>query len=166
MVVFVLAAAAANWLTSTYGFVPVGFGLTVTAGTYAAGVALVARDFIHDWAGLWGVAAAIAIGGAVSYLVADAFIATASLVAFAFSEAADTLVYAPLRHRHWSAAVIASSVAGAIVDTAIFLGIAFGAAAITWNTMAGQLVGKVLWVAIPVAVTGGLIRRNRAPAEA
>lgn len=160
--VFAAAAVLANVLTTRYGFVPVGFGLSVTAGTYAAGLALVARDFIHDTSGWRGVTVAIAIGAVLSYVFADPFIATASVVAFTLSEVADAFVYAPLRRRRWRLAVIASSVVGAVIDTALFLAIAFGAAAVTGEAMAGQLVGKVLWVAVPVAIVGGWLRTRRA----
>ena len=33
---FVASIVAANWMTSTFGLVPIGFGLLVTAGTAAA----------------------------------------------------------------------------------------------------------------------------------
>lgn len=158
---FAIAAALANVLTTCFGFIPVGLGLTATAGTYAAGAALVARDFIHETTGWRGVTLAIAVGAGLSYLFADPFIATASVVAFTLSEIADAFVYAPLRRRRWRLAVIASSVVGAVVDTAIFLAIAFGAASVTGDVMAGQIVGKVLWVAVPVAIIGGLIRGKR-----
>lgn len=160
LALFVLAAALANILTTRYGFVPVGFGYAATAGTYAAGFALVARDYTQDTLGLPGVAVAIALGAALSFLTADARIAAASAVAFALSEVLDACVYTPLRQRHWRTAIIASSIVGAIVDTAIFLGIAFGTAAVTWNALTGQLIGKVLWIAIPVALIGGLVRRR------
>ena len=158
---FILSAVGANWLTTEYGFVPVGFGLMVTAGTYAAGLALVLRDGIQDTLGLWGVAAAIAVGTALSFLLADPLIALASGVAFCLSELVDSLVYTPLRKRRWRTAIVGSSVAGAVVDTALFLGIAFGLSAITLSAMTGQLVGKVLWVALPYAVIGGWIRSRR-----
>lgn len=161
---FVAAVVAANWLTTEFGFVPVGFGLVATAGTYAAGFALVARDFIHDTYGLRGVWLAIALGAGLSFLLADPFIAVASAVAFAVSEVADTAAYAPLRKRAWRSAVVASSIVGAVIDTVLFLGVAFGAAALTPQALAGQLVGKVLWVAIPVALVGGVIRSRRAVA--
>ena len=41
---YLLTVVAANWLTDRYGLVPVGFGLLVTAGTFAAGLSLVCRD--------------------------------------------------------------------------------------------------------------------------
>jgi len=43
-VAFVGSIVLANWLIRHYGFVPVGFGLTAPAGTYAAGLVFVARD--------------------------------------------------------------------------------------------------------------------------
>jgi uncharacterized PurR-regulated membrane protein YhhQ (DUF165 family) len=160
-VAFIAAVVAANWLTSEFGFVPVGFGLVATAGTYAAGFALVARDGIHDALGLRGVAVAILVASLLSYLLADPRIAVASYLAFTLSEIADTFVYAPLRARRWRTAVVLSSIVGATIDTVVFLGVAFGTAAITSSAVAGQLVGKVLWVAVPVAVVGGILRARR-----
>lgn len=164
LVVFILSAALANALTSAYGFVPVGFGLTATAGTYVAGVALVARDYVYETLGIRGVVVAVALGGLLSFLTASPFIALASLVAFTFSEAADTLVYKPLRLRSWRAAVVLSSLVGAIVDTWLFITIAFGVSALSLNVMLGQLAGKVLWVAVPVAIVGGALRAKKARA--
>ena len=49
---YAASIVAANYLTAHYGLVPAGFGLLVTAGTYAAGFALLARDFvqsIYEW---------------------------------------------------------------------------------------------------------------------
>jgi len=162
--IFILSVVAANLLTTRYGFVPVGFGFLATAGTYAAGVALVTRDFIHDLGGMLWVWVAVGMGAVLSFAVADPFIAVASAVAFAVSEVVDTAIYTPLRKRAWRSAVIGSSIVGAIVDTALFLGLAFGAAAITPQAITGQLIGKVLWVAIPVALFGGIMRSRRSVA--
>lgn len=163
LLVFTGSIVLANWLTTHYGFVPVGFGLTATAGTYAAGLALVSRDFVHESLGITGAAVAILLGGLISYLVGSPQIAIASMAAFVVSEFVDTLIYTPLRERRWRTAVIASSIFGAITDTILFLWIAFGASSLTLSILAGQLVGKVLWVAVPVALIGGTLR-NRVPA--
>lgn len=48
---YIATIIAANWLTVTYGLVPIGFGLAVTAGTFAAGLALVLRDAVQVSAG-------------------------------------------------------------------------------------------------------------------
>lgn len=140
----------ANWLTTEYGFVSVGFGLVATAGTYAAGLALGLRDLLQDTGGRWWVLGTILAGGVVSYLIADPFIALASAVAFTVSELADMAVYSPLRSRNWTGAVVASNLVGAVVDTAIFIGIAFGAAMIQ-GSMLGQIVGKA-WATLALLV--------------
>jgi len=158
-VVYVASVVLANWLTTRYGFVPVGFGLTATAGTYAAGLTLALRDVAQDVGGRWFVLALIALGGGLSYLFADAAIATASLVAFTVSELADLTTYTPLRERNWYGAVFASNVVGAVVDTVLFLGIAFGFASVR-GAIAGQLVGK-LWATLAFLALAYLLRRRR-----
>ena len=161
----------ANWLTTEFWFVAVGFGLTATAGTYAAGVALGIRDVLQDHAGRAWVLGTILVGGGISYLIADPFIALASAVAFTVSELVDWGVYTPLRANaaegtnRWSGAVIGSNFVGAVVDTAIFIGIAFGAAAIS-GAMAGQLVGK-FWASLLIVVPFYVVRlvRERAVSD-
>lgn len=160
---FVGSVLVANYVTTRYGFVPVGFGLAATAGTYAAGFALALRDAIQDTLGRWAVVAAIALGAALSFLVSDPFIALASAAAFLVSELADFAVYTPLRRRsqlgdrRWAAAVLASNAAGAVVDSVIFLGIAFGAAAIA-PALFGQFVGKG-WVSLTYLLIGWVVSR-------
>jgi queuosine precursor transporter len=146
-VALVGSVVGANYLTTRYGFVPVGFGEAATAGTFAAGFALAARDALHDALGRWWMLAALAAGAVLSFLVADPSIALASALAFALAEVADFAVYAPLRRRGrfggrwWTAAVAGSGAVGAVVDTAVFVGIAFGATAIA-PALLGQLIGK------------------------
>lgn len=138
----------ANWATSTYGFVPVGFGLTATAGTFAAGFALALRDAVQDFSGKLAVIGIILAGTALSYLTSAHAIALASGAAFLVSELIDFGVYTKIKRRarigskRWGAAVIVSNMIGALVDTAVFLLIAFGAASIL-PALAGQLVGKM-----------------------
>lgn len=157
--VVALSVVAANVLTARLGFVPVGFGLVATAGTYAAGVALVARDYAQDRGGWRAVAVAVALGGALSWWLAGPALAVASACAFVVAECLDAAVYTPLRRRAWRTAVVASSAVGAVVDTCLFLVLAFGPAALTPQALAGQLVAKVLYVAVPVALIGGRWRR-------
>lgn len=127
----------ANWALERWGIVPIGFGLMAPAGVFFAGLAFGLRDVLHETGGRRWVVAAILLGAALAYFVAPAF-AVASAVAFLFSETADFLVYDPLRHRHWSGAVILSNGVGAVVDSALFLWLAFG----SLDFMAGQIVGK------------------------
>jgi uncharacterized PurR-regulated membrane protein YhhQ (DUF165 family) len=161
--VFISTVVLANVLTTQYGFVPVGFGLTATAGTYVAGATLALRDGIQDTLGKWVVIAAILAGAALSFVMAAPFIALASVVAFLVSELADYAVYTPIRKRarfgdrKWAAAVAASTVVGAVVDTVLFLGIAFGPAAIL-PALPGQLVGKA-WAMLVFVLIGWVVSR-------
>jgi hypothetical protein len=150
VVLYVAAIVAANWLTSRYGLVPVGFGLTVTAGTYAAGIALFARDIVQDTAGRRAVIVGIAIGALLTWATSPA-LAVASAVAFLLAEAADMVVYTPLRARGWARAVLASNAVGAVVDTLAFLALA--GFPVTVGSVGGQLIGKLAWATLlPVTV--------------
>jgi hypothetical protein len=134
----------ANWLTTRYGFVPVWFDHVATAGTFAAGGALVVRDVIQDAVGRVGVILMIGVAGLLSFAVAAPAIAVASVAAFSVSELLDMIGYTPLRMRaqfgDWRWRVV-GGVVGAVADTLLFLTVAFG-----WNAVsgaaAGQLIGK------------------------
>lgn len=163
---YVGAVVAANWLTSRYGFVPVGFGLTTTAGTYAAGVALLARDALQDTAGRRAVLAAICIGALLSAWLSTPQLALASGAAFLIAELSDMAIYTPLRRRGWARAVLASNAIGAALDTVAFLALAGFP---IWTALPGQLVGKLLWAtAAPVAVVVAVrrVRRRAVPSHA
>jgi len=137
---YTAAIVAANWMTTTYGLVPIGFGLLVTAGTFAAGFALIARDWVQTTSGRRWTVGAILVGAVLSYLTSDPFIAIASGVAFLASELVDMGVFTPLRDRSLPGAVLASSVVSAPVDTVLFLAIAgFG---VTWQAVLGQFIVK------------------------
>ena len=147
---FLASIPAANWMIFNVGaciqggpcLVPVGFGLMAPSGVFAIGVALVARDAVHEFLG-WRVAVAlIVIGAALSWLISPS-LAIASGVAFLMAEMADLLVYAPLRQRRLIAAVLLSGVAGAIVDSSVFLWLAFG----SLDYLSGQVIGKA-WASI------------------
>jgi uncharacterized PurR-regulated membrane protein YhhQ (DUF165 family) len=154
---------AANFVTSTYGIVPVGFGLMATAGTYFAGLTFVLRDAFQDTAGQAWTLAVIAAGAALSFVLADPFIALASAVAFVSSEVADLVVYTPLRKRGYIRAAVASNVVGSFVDTVIFLSIAGFP---IQDAIGGQMVGKLVVTAIAIAavVAFRLLRISRAEA--
>jgi queuosine precursor transporter len=147
---YITAIVAANWLTTRYGLVPVGFGLITTAGTYAAGAALLLRDVVQDAAGWRWVVAGIALGAALTAVTSPS-LAVASTVAFLLAELLDMAVYTPLRDRGWARAALLSGLVGAVVDTYAFLALA--GFPITGQTVGGQLVGKALWATLlPVSV--------------
>ncbi|HLS32615.1 MAG TPA: VUT family protein [Brevibacterium sp.] len=158
------ALIAANVVTTDYGFIPVGFGFEATAGTLFAGVMLASRDAVQDALGRWAVVVMILLGTIVSFLVSDPQIAIAAALAFGFAELADFAVYTPIRNRsiigdkRWALAVVASNVVGALADSVIFLGIAFGLGAIT-PALPGQMVGK-LWATLAYLLLGWVVAKT------
>lgn len=148
---YITAILAANWLTSRFGQVRLpGLTLQVTAGTYAAGAALLLRDVVHEVSGPRWVFAGIA-GGAVLTAFTSPSLAVASTAAFLLAEVFDMGVYAPLRKHGWARAALVSGCVGAMVDTIAFLHLA--GFPLTWSAVGGQLVGKALWAtALPVIV--------------
>ncbi len=166
---FILAAfmatiPAANWLIGNVGTVcipngpcllPVGFGLTAPSGVLMVGLALVLRDAVHERFGALVAIVAILVGAVLSAFFAVPALAVASAAAFLFSELADLVVYAPLRKRRLYVAVLLSGIAGAVVDSAAFLLLAFG----SLDFMSGQVVGK-LWMTIAALPVIWIIRNR------
>jgi len=136
---YIASIVAANWMTSTFGMVSL-IWFTVTAGTFAAGFALILRDAAQAFAGSKVVLVAIAVGAVVSYATSSQMIALASGIAFLFGELVDFAVFTPLKNKSVPIAVLASSVAGAPVDTVLFLQISgFG---VTPQAVIGQFIVK------------------------
>ena len=150
---YVGAIVAANWAIARFGFVPVGFGLMAPAGVFFAGLCFEFRDLVQDTLGRWWAVLAILIGAFLSAFISKQF-AVASGVAFLLGELADFTIYTPMRQRFWLLAMIVANTIGDIVDSAIFLYLAFG----SLNFIAGQVIGKAYCTLIPVALLW-LIRR-------
>jgi uncharacterized PurR-regulated membrane protein YhhQ (DUF165 family) len=142
---FIATVFGANWALSTFGFVPVGFGLLAPAGVFFAGAAFTCRDMLHETLGRKAVVLAILGGAFLSWWIEPTF-AIASGTAFLASESLDYSVYSPLRARGWLRAVTASNVAGLVLDSALFLWLAFG----SLDFIEGQIVGKVYMTALAV----------------
>jgi len=147
---YIGAIFAANWAIATFGLVPVGFGLFAPAGVYFAGLAFSLRDWTQEALGRGWTVGAILAGAGLSALVSPQF-AAASGVAFLVSELADFAVYTPLRERALTAAVVASNVVGLVMDSALFLSLAFG----SLDFLAGQVVGKGWMTLLAITVLWG-----------
>lgn len=148
LVAYIATIFAANYAVEHVGIVSVGFGLVAPAGVYFIGLALVLRDAVQWTLGRWVSVAAILVGAALSYFVSPT-LAYASAVAFLFSESADFLVFTPLAQRGWTLALAVSATIGAIVDSIIFLQLAFH----DLTFLRGQIVGKMTMVVLAVAVS-------------
>ena len=144
---YIATVFGSNWSIERYGLVPVGFGLEAPAGVYFAGLAFTLRDLTQRTLGRRVVVAAIVCGAALSVIVAPRF-ALASGTAFLLSELCDFAVYTPLERRRWVLAVAASNTAGVVVDSVVFLLLAFG----SLDFLAGQVVGKSWMTLLAVAV--------------
>jgi len=154
---FLACIPLANWLILHVGTVcvangpcllPVAPGLMAPSGVVTVGAALVLRDVVQRCLGLRFGLLAIAIGTALSVFVAPPSLVAASGIAFALSELADCAVYTPLQQRRLMAAVVASSMIGVVVDSLVFLWLAFG----SLEYLPGQIAGKVwaVLIAIPL----------------
>ncbi|HWK65352.1 MAG TPA: VUT family protein [Rhizobiaceae bacterium] len=152
MAAFAATIPAANWLIGHVGtdcipagpcLLPVGFGLYAPSGVLVVGAAFVLRDMVHEAGGIRAALLAIAFGGAVSWLLAPHALVLASVLAFVLAELADLAVYAPLRTRRLWIAVAASGIVGSVIDSAVFLWLAFG----SLDFIGGQVLGK-LWMSL------------------
>lgn len=163
LILYVLTVYLANYAVTHYGTVSVGFGLAAPAGVYFAGLAFTLRDVTQATLGRVAVMGAILAGAALSYLLGAGgtipggavSIAVASAVAFLLSEFADFAVYTPLAERKWLAAVVVSNIVGAVIDSAVFLWLAFG----SLTYLNGQVVGKLWMTALAVALLVPMRRR-------
>jgi uncharacterized PurR-regulated membrane protein YhhQ (DUF165 family) len=154
LALYVLTIVAANAAIQAFGFVPVGFGLMAPAGVYFAGVALSLRDAVQDALGRRWAVASVLVGAALSAALSPV-LALASGLAFLVSEAADMAVYSPLRRRSWLGAIAASNTVGLLIDSALFLWLAFG----SLEFLAGQVVAKSYVMALSVALVALWRRR-------
>lgn len=147
LTVYITAIVSANLLTNHYGLVSVGFGLMVTAGTYSAGAALLARDYVHRYAGVSWVLLAITAGGVISWLTTTPALALASTVAFVGAELLDLGVFSALHERlgMFGGALI-SNIVSTPADTLMFLWIA--GFPLTFASVTGQFISKVLWATL------------------
>lgn len=150
-VAYVGSVVTANW-ASTYWPALVLEPFVVPAGTLWAGVTFTLRDLLHETLGTPGVAAGVVVGTGVSWLLASPQIAIAGVVAFFVSETLDSALYAVLRRGSRLRAVLVSNLVGLVVDTIVFVPLAFGSVTAVPGQVAGKTAATVLtlpllWVA-------------------
>ena len=166
---FLACVPLANWMIHHVGtlcvpngpcLLPVAPGLMAPSGVITIGVALVLRDVVQRCLGKGWSLVAVVLGTAISALIAPPALVLASAAAFLLSEIADFAVYTPLQQRRLVLAVVASSLVGLVVDSVVFLLLAFG----SLDFLAGQIVGKAWAVAVSVPFIRLLRRVAPAPA--
>jgi hypothetical protein len=165
LALFTATIPAANWMIGHVGtvcppggpcLIPVAPGIMAPSAVLVVGLALVLRDLVQRRLGLAAGLAAILVGAVLSAWVAPPAIVLASATAFLLSELADFLVYTPLQRRRFVTAVVASSIVGLVVDSAVFLHLAFGSFAF----LPGQVIGKLWMVLLAIPVVHWIRRRD------
>lgn len=162
---YLAAVPAANYLVSHVGtfcvpdgpcLVPVAPGLMAPSGVLMVGLALVLRDLVQWKIGkAWSIGAVL-VGAALSGVLAPPALVVASAVAFLLSELADFAVYTPLQRRGLVLAVCMSGAVGVVIDSVLFLWLAFG----SLDFLAGQVVGKAWMIAASLPIIAMLQRRR------
>ena len=162
---YCLTIPAANWLIGHVGsecmpkgpcLIPVLPGVLAPSGVMMVGAALVLRDLVQRRFGAGVGACAILMGAAISGLLAPPALVIASATAFLISETVDFAVYTPLARKHFVAAVVVSGFFGLIVDSIVFLWLAFG----SLEFIAGQIAGKAWMIVFSIPLVMWLKRRD------
>lgn len=156
---YLATVPVANWFINNVGTqsfpngphtIPVGFGYSAPSGVLLIGVGLALRDLVQRLAGRTVMLIAMVVGTILSYIV-NPVLATASAIAFICGELFDFFVFSSIKKKNLYAAICLSGIAGAIVDTFVFLPIAFGSTAF-WQ---GQIIGKTLVAGVAALVVWG-----------
>ena len=164
LVMFTGCIPAANWMIGNVGticvangpcLIPVAPDLMAPSGVLMIGLALVLRDLVQRRLGRVWTVCAIVFGAVLSALLAPTPLVVASGSAFLLSELADFAVYTPLQRRRLVLAVFLSSIVGLVIDSLVFLQLAFG----SLEFIAGQIVGKA-WMVLLALPLIWLIRRS------
>lgn len=162
LTLFILTIPLSNWVVVNVGLVcetngpcliPVWPGLMAPSAVMIAGAALVLRNGVQAFLGAPFSLVAIAVGTFLSALFAAPSLVIASAAAFCFSELADFAVYTPMRKRFPAFSVVMAGLAGSVIDSAIFLYLAFG----SLEFITGQVLGK-FWMSILAAMVIAYLR--------
>jgi queuosine precursor transporter len=166
LALFCLTIPAANWMVGNVGttcprngpcLIPVAPGLMAPSGVLMIGVALVLRDLVQRRLGVGVASAAVVAGSLISAALAPPALVIASAAAFLISEFADLAIYTPLARRRLVTAVVASGLVGVVLDSVVFLSLAFG----SLDFLTGQIVGKALMVVASMPFIALLRRRDQ-----
>ena len=166
LVLFCLTIPAANWMIGHVGsicvasgpcLIPVAPHVMAPSGVLMIGIALVLRDLVQRRLGVEFGIGAIVAGAVISAGLAPGPLVLASTSAFLLSEFADFAVYTPLARRRLVLAVLASGAVGLVIDSIVFLWLAFG----SLEFLLGQIIGKSWMVLLCLPLVALLRRRDR-----
>ena len=146
-IVYIVLIVAVNYGFTVVPLVALSGGELWPPISLLVGFIFVARDFAQREIG-HRVILAMLVAGGLSYIMADPFIAAASVAAFLISEFADWAVYS-FTGRPFAQRVLLSSALGTPLDSVVFLAMIgqfslVGVAAMTLSKMLGAFV--VWWM--------------------
>jgi len=152
---YVALIVLVNWGFTVVPLVPLPGGEMWPPMSLVVGLVFVARDYAQREIG-HKVIIAMLVSAALSYVMANPFVAVASLSAFLISEFADWAVYSFTR-RPFSQRVLLSSLIGTPLDSAVFLAIIghFSLVGVVVMTLSKMLGALAVW---------WLVRRREAQA--
>jgi queuosine precursor transporter len=130
---------------------PVWPGIAAPSGVYLIGLILVLRDLVQRTSGPWVTLALIMLGTGIVALMSPA-LAVASALAFLVSEGIDFAIYTYLERDTFIGAVLISNLVSIVVDSIIFLTVAFGSLAFLDGQIIGKLIGTGVGLLIVVAL--------------
>lgn len=131
--------------------IPVWFGVVAPSGVLVIGLSFTLRDLVQRHLNARWSIMGILVGAMLSAILSPR-IALASGTAFLFSELLDLFVYTPLQRRNLYLATVASNAVGLVVDSIIFLGMAFG----SLQFISGQIIGKAWMTVLAVPLISGI----------
>ena len=168
-IAFLLAFTAciplANFMIGHFGtvcladgpcLIPVAPDIMAPSGVLMVGLALVLRDLMQRRLGKVWALLAIAAGAMISAAIAPPALVMASTISFILSELTDFAVYTPLQRKRLVLAVFLSSFAGLVVDSLVFLWLAFD----DFSFLCGQIIGKIWMVLLALPLIALLRRRD------
>jgi uncharacterized PurR-regulated membrane protein YhhQ (DUF165 family) len=155
-VALILAAIVVANLSSSHW----GPEASIYTAFFLVGVVLCTKDYLYD---VWGehrirnTALLIAAGSVLSYTAAHWFagsappdvvrdVALGSFCAFAVAETWDTIMYARLRDRPWLERSNTSNILGAVLDSSVFVLVAFSWSwPIVFTQFCAKVAGGYIW---------------------
>lgn len=140
----------ANWWLTNNGLWDAPILGLLPSALWVVAISFVLRDIVQITLGREAAWLAIAVGTALSIVLADPIFAVASGLAFAVSESFDSAIFTPLANRgRFILGVTLSGYVAGFVDSALFVRVAFGSFDGWWQL--GVAKAFVVMAATPVA---------------
>ncbi|MDD3267286.1 MAG: VUT family protein [Burkholderiales bacterium] len=118
------------------------------SGVLFAGLAFVFRDILQRLTNIRIAIIAVIIGTILNYILVDGIIAIAGATAYLISETTDTIIYSLLQKYNLILAILISALFGLVIDTLVFLQMAFH----SLDYADGQIIGKLWMVLLSIPI--------------